>query len=289
MSRFKNSWQQIRRSPFQSLAAILTMLVTFFAISVFGFLLIGFSSIINYFETRPEVTAFLKDDVKQEEVEAIKKELSETQLIKQIRYVSKEEALKIYQEENKNNPLLLEMVTAEFLPASLEIAANTPQDLEKLAKILEGEKDSIEEVIFQKDLVSSLTKWTDLLRKIGVAVIGLLGIMATLITSVIISMKITARREQIEVERLLGADSFYIQAPFLLEGMFYGVFGCLIGFGLAFGLFIYLKPQLETFFAGVGFLPFSEYFWLALLGIELFAGILIGSFSSLVAVKKHLK
>ena len=122
-------WQHLRRNPHQSLAAIVVMLSNFLLITAVVFTLLGLSSVLRFLKTRPEVTAFLKDEVKKEQIDSLLAELKSKEEIKEVRFVSKEQALEIYRQDFSDNPLLLEMVTAEVLPASIEISAQTPEAL----------------------------------------------------------------------------------------------------------------------------------------------------------------
>jgi cell division transport system permease protein len=117
MKTFKTTWRNVRRSPYQAFAAVFVMTLTFLFISFFAFLLFGSSKAISYFESRPQVTAFFKNEVKQIDIDNLKKELSATNKIADIKFVSKEDALKICRDQNKNDSLLLELVTAHILPA----------------------------------------------------------------------------------------------------------------------------------------------------------------------------
>ncbi|MGB9707098.1 MAG: cell division protein FtsX [Microgenomates group bacterium] len=284
----KTAWTHIRRSPYQALAAMGIMMLTFFLSSVVVLVAAGSQAILRFFETRPQVTAFFKDEVKPEEVERLKEKLSQTGKVKTLKYVSKEEALEIYREQNKSDPLLLEMVTANILPASLEVSTTDIAYLGEVAQILRQEP-GVEEVIFQEDVVKTLKTWTDAIRKIGAVLIGFLGLISFLIVLIITGMKVALRKEEIEILQLIGATNWYIRAPFVLEGIFYGVEGAVLGWGLAFLLLMYSTPVLVDFFAGIPLLPVPLLFMVAILGIEILVGILIGSLGSLFAVKKYLK
>src|SRR5258708_7175617 len=102
MAHMKTTWHHVRRSPYQALAAILIMMVTFFAVSVFTFLILGSTKIINYFESKPQVTAFFKDEAKQQDIDALKTQIQSTGKIASTKFVSKQDALKIYKEQNRN-------------------------------------------------------------------------------------------------------------------------------------------------------------------------------------------
>ena len=102
-------------------------------------------------------------------------------------------------------------------------------------------------------------------------------------------MKVALRKEEVEILRLIGAGSWYIRAPFIFEGIFYGITGAILGWGTAFLLLLYTTPFLVNFLAGIPILPVSIVFMLIILGAELIAGILIGSFGSFLAVRRYLK
>lgn len=285
---FKTAWKHIRRSPYQALSAILIMFLTFFMATVFVLTASGFQIVLRYFETRPQVTAFFKDEVTLQQVDILRAKLAQTGKIKEMKYISKEEALTIYREQNKNDPLLLEMVTANILPASLEVATIDIAYLEEVAQILRNEP-GVEEVIFQEDVVKSLYRWTNTIRKIGIGLIGILGMVSLLVVLVIIGMKITLRRGEIEILQLIGASHWYIRAPFVLEGIFYGVVGAILAWGIAYLLLLYSTPFLVEFLSGIPILPVPVLFMLMILGAEILVGMIIGFFGSLLAVKRYLK
>lgn len=284
----RTAWTHVRRSPYQALAAIGIMMLTFFLASVTVFVAAGSQTLLRYFETRPQVTAFFKDEVKMEQVDNLKEKLNQTGKVKQIKYVSKEEALAIYREQNKADPLLLEMVTANILPASLEVSTTDISYLGEVAQILRQEPE-VEEVIFQEDVVKALKSWTDTLRKIGAALIAFLGLVSFLIVLIIIGMKVALRKDEIEILQLIGATNWHIRTPFIFEGIFYGAMGAVLGWGLAFLLFLYSTPFLVEFLAGTPLLPVPLLFMFGVLGGEILVGVLIGSLGSLLAVKRYLK
>lgn len=284
----KHTWHRIRRAPYQALAAVSIMVLTFFVATLTVLVAAGSDKILRYFETRPQITTFFKDEVKTEEIDSLKAKLNQTGKIKEIRFVSKEEALSIYKEQNKTDPLLLEMVTANILPASLEISTTNISFLPEIAQILKVEP-TIEEVIFQEDVVKSLKNWTDAVRKIGIGLTGFLGLVSFLIILIIIGMKIALRKDEIEILRLVGANNWYIRAPFILEGIFYGSLGAFLAWGLSLILILYSTPLLVNFLAGISLFPIPILFLLTILGVEIMLGIILGTLGSLWAVRRYLK
>lgn len=285
---FKTAWMHIRRSPYQALAAVAVMVLTFFVASMTILVAAGSQAVLRYFETRPQVTAFFKNEVGLEEVDVLRAKLAETGKVKEARYVSKQQALAIYREQNKNDPLLLEMVTADILPASLEVATTDLVYLQEIAQLL-SEEATVEEVIFQEDIVASLKRWTTTLRKIGLILIGFLALVSFLIILIIVSMKVSVKRSEIKILGLIGATRGYIKIPFVLEGMIYGMTGAFLAWGTVFLILLYATPLLVDFFVGIPVLPVPFLFMLVVLTGELLVGALIGSLGGLLAVKRYLK
>ena len=288
MKLFKATWQHIRRSPYQAMAAIAIMTLTLFVSGVFFLTAAGSSAILSYFESKPQITAFFTDEKKEAEIKTLEEKLQSTNQVASLKYVSKEEALAIYKEQNKNDPILLEMVTANILPASLEVSAKEAKVLGDLAKILQAEP-GIQEVIYQKDVVDNLIAWTDAIRKIGIVFVGFLTLISLLIILTVIGMKIGLKKEEIEILKLIGASNWYIRLPFLLEGALYGLLAGLIAWFICLGLVLYINPQLSSFLVGIPVFSISPLFMLAFLGGLVLAGSLVGIFGSLMAVWRYLK
>lgn len=284
----KTTWQHMRRSPYQALAAVAIMLLTFLAVSVFAFLTLGSSQIISYFESKPQVTAFFHDDAKQADIDSLSQQLKQSGEIASIKFVSKAEALKIYQQQNKSDPLLLDLVTADILPASLEISTYNIQDLPSVSDSLK-KNPIVQEVVFQKDVVSTLTTWTNAIRILGVVLIGVLSGVSIFIMATIIGIKISQKREEIEVMQLLGATKSYISWPFILEGVLYGLFGTFVGWLISSVALLVVTPFLEEFLRGIPVLPVPWFVFAALLIGEIVLAVILGTFASILAVRRYIK
>jgi len=288
MKTFKATWRNIRRSPYQAFAAVFVMALTFLFISFFTFLLFGSTKAISFFESRPQVTAFFRQEVKQVDIDSLKDDLIATNKVADLKFVSKQDALNIYKEQNKDDPLLLELVTADILPASLEISTLKIEDLSEINKQLSG-SSLVSEVIFQKDVVSVLTSWTNALRSIGISLIIVLSLVSVFIMVIIIGVKISQKKEDIEIMRLIGSGSWYIRWPFIFEGVIYGVVGAILGWSISAGALWYTTPMLSSFLKGMPIFPIPIAFLLGLLGVEIMVAIILGTVSSFLAVLRYLK
>lgn len=288
MRHLKTTWKHIRRSPYQAFAAVFIMAQTFFVLTFFAFLIFGSSRIIAYFESVPQVTAFFKDEAKQDQIDALRTQLMDTQKVSKIEFSSKQDAFKKYKELFKDDPLSLELVNADILPPSFGVSTGKIDDLTVIADVL-TKAPIVERVVFQKDLVGNLAAWTSALRKVGVALSVVLALDAIFLMVIIIGIKISQKKDEIEIVRLIGATSWYIRWPFIYEGIFYGVVGAFLGWLLGIGLFWYATPFLSALLKGVPFLPLPTIFFAQLFGMEIILAIFLGFISSFFAVLRYLK
>lgn len=289
MSALSTSWKHIRRSPYQAIAAIFIMAQTFFVISVFTFLFIGSIIIIRYFESLPQLRAFFKDEAKQEQIQSLENEINNTGKVKTITFIDKQAAFKRYKELFKDDPLMLELVTPDILPSSFEITTNNLLDQESLAQQLKR-STIVSEVDFPKDAVEGFARVTNMLKQLGGIISIVLALDSVFLIMLIISMKISQKKEEVEVLRLLSASNWYIRWPFIYEGMFYGIIGAVIGWILATGGLLYIEPILKSQLpAGIPLFPVPILFLLWVLGAELLIAIILGAFSSILASIKYLK
>ncbi len=297
MGVLTTTWKHVRRSPYQAIAAVLTMFLTLLLSGIF-FLTSGTSVLIlHHFEGKPQITVFFKDEATSENVTQLQSQLEATGKTSNIRFISQEDALEIYKEQNKEDPLLLEMVTADILPASLEISAVEPKFLAELEPVI-AEVTFVEEVVYQRDIVETLINWTNATRLVVGALAILLAVDAILILIITTSMKIAIRREEIEILRLVGASRWYIRLPFIWEAGLFGLLGAVMGWAVITSVVLYIRPVLLTFLGVIPEIslmlsnPMGTLFILSslgLLGILTFVGFFLGAFGSFIAVNRYLK
>lgn len=290
MNFFNFVKKNIRRTPYQALAASMVMFLTFLALTIFLLLAFGSQQILHFYESKPQAIAFFKDGVTDNDIKAIENALSQTGEVTKFKYVSKDEALQIYKDRNKNNPMLLELVTANILPASLEISTQTLEDLKSIAEIVKREP-VVEEVVFPEDVVASLTQATRFIRVTGGSLVAFLIVFSTLIIILVIGFKIRIKRDEIEIMKLLGASSWFIRIPYLLEGIIYSLSGALLGWICSFGILWYFSPLIQGNLgeASQYLFPISPLFVLAVLLLEIVVAILVGGLGSLAAVRRYLR
>lgn len=283
-----DSLKNMRRSPYQTVAALLVLTQTFFIGYIFVLLMISSELILRYFESQPQITAFFSADTEDQKVLEAKAQLEQKSYIKSVTVITKTDALELYQQENADDPLLMQLVTADILPASIEVSTHDIQSLPTLEQDLK-QLPGIDEVVFEKSIADTLSLWTESLRKVGVGLLTILSFTSTLLVIVITSMKISAKRYAIKTMQLLGASRWYIKAPFFFEGVFYGLFGAFFGWVGVFTLLMYLTPWLLQFMGDIPLLPIPTQYMFALLAGGTGFGVLIGSLASLFSAQRFLK
>jgi len=287
MKSLKTALINIRRMPYKSLIAISMITLTFFVAYSFSMLMIGSQAILNFFETRPTIIAFFQIRIEDNEVNEIASKLNELDYVESIKVVSKEEALTYYQ-ERQQNPLLLELVTADILPASIEISTTDPDFLPQIEQEL-IKFEQIEEVVLQREVVDQLSVWTSSLRRVGIVIIATLLLLTFFVITGTISFKIGNQSKFVNILRIIGASSGYIITPYVYEGFIYGFLGATLGWGIMYACFLYLMPWLTSFVGQIITLPPSLEFLAIQVGSGLTLGLFFGGFASIIASKKLIK
>ncbi len=284
-SAFGQALRSIRRSPYQAAAATLILFLTFFIGYSLMYFMLGSYKVLQFFESRPQVTAFFQQATTQTTLETYAQQLRSDGSVKSVKIVSQEEALEIYRQQSGNDPTLLELVTADILPPSLEVST---YDLDSLAGVAQklSQLNGIDEVVYQEDVVDSLRYWTDLLRRIGIGILTVFTVTSLLVILVITSIRIASKKTEIRIMRLMGATKWYIQRPFIVEGILYGILGSLLAWAAVSVSLLYASPTLQQFFGEVQLVPVPWQIQAAVLGGGLLVGAILGSAASLISTRR---
>ena len=292
------AWTHIRRSPFQALAALFVLSITFFVITFLSVVTYSSGQVLRYFETRPQVIAFLEDEVSVESISALQNKLDSDERVDEVVFISKEKALEIYKKATADNPLLSELVSPSIFPASLEISLN---DLSFAQDVIDEVKNNeiVNQVGFTAslggedtlgDVVGRLRTITWYLRIGGGTFALLLASTSFLVLIIIISMRMTTRRGEIEILKLIGATPAFIRNPIILEALIYTTFGVLVGWLVTLIVVLYATPSLISYFGEIPILPRDTVQLLSIFGIillsELFIGLFLALTGSILAVSR---
>lgn len=297
----KTAFDYIKRSPFQAIAALFVLSLTFFVATTMTILMYASGQSLKYFETRPQIISFLKGDAKGDAISALQNKLTLDSRIKDVKYVPKEQALEIYKKATEDNPLLAELVSPSIFPASLEFSVT---DLSLAQDVIDEVKSEavVDTVGFTANLggeeglgdaVKRLKTISYYIKLGGGVFVGVLGLTSFLVLLVIISMRMATRRSEVEILSLIGATKGFIKSPIILESLIYATLGVFLGWIISFIIWLYISPSVVSYFGQIPVLPKNpvDFFLLftAILGVELLVGFIIALTGSLIAVKRSLK
>jgi cell division transport system permease protein len=297
----KNGLVSFGRNIWLAIAAIAMMAIT---LTILLFAVIAnatFSHSINDITSRIDVSVYLKDEVSQQQRDDLIVQLQSINNVASVEYVSKEQALKIYREQNADNPDLLAAIseTTNPLPASLSLKPKDPNQLQTIKDFLDKpeiaslQSDPTSYSGDRKAAIDKITSATHFFEQAGIAGIVVFIIISMLIIFNTIRMAIFNRRDELVIMRLLGAKPWYIRGPFIVETMLYGVVAAAISLMIVGSLFAVASSTLQASSLGLLDIGYSSNFFsdhLALVLImQLGTGIIIGAASSIVATRRYLK
>lgn len=289
------------RNAWLAIAAMAVMVVTL-TIVLFSLLANNtFSHTIEQITDKIDVSVYLKDTVTPEQRADLIDDIKRLPNVERTTFVSKEEVLKRYVEDNAGNAELLSAVsqTDNPLPATIQIK---PRDLNKLEdiktyltqkEVAELQSDEPSYSGDRKEAIDKITHATNIMQRAGVVAVLVFALISVLIIFNTIQMAIFNRRDELTIMRLLGASTWYIRGPFVVESIIYGIISALASVGLIHAMFVASRSTLEATSLGLLDINYSaEYFRLhfwELLLLQLGVGILIGAASSVVATRRYLK
>jgi len=290
----------IRRAPYQSLATFSNLFFTLFLSLIILFSLTFIYGLLGYIESRPQVTVYFKADTAESAIFKMRDDLIASGKVSSAKYISKTDAFKIYKDLNKDNPLLLEMVSADILPPSLEIYAVQPSYLPQIAEFLKN-KPGVDEVNFQRAIIERLINLTNIIRKSTLVFFAFLTFNAIITLLTIGHFKIALKKDEIELLRYLGASQWYIKKPFIGEAVFFALASTGLIYLIFLGIIFYLQPFISSYMNGVSGLgidfrifqltvwPLNLAYLAGLYIITVLFGIVISVVATLFATQKYIK
>lgn len=290
---FRNAWL--------AAAAIAVMVVTL-TIVLFSWLsTTTFNNTISQITDKIDISVYLADSVTNEQLGELLSDLRALPNVENLEYLDKDAALERYKEQNAGNQELLNAIsqTDNPLPATIQIA---PRDLDRVEEIrtyliqpdietLQSDPPSYSGE--RKEAIDEITHATNILQRAGILAVLVFALITVLIIFNTIQMAIFNRREELQIMRLLGAGTWYIRGPFVVEAIMYGVIAALLSVLFIHLIFALSSSALQASSLGLLDISYSskyfyDHFWWLLAG-QLAVGIFIGAGSSIIATKRYLK
>ena len=288
--------KNIGRNKMFSLASIATMSACIFVFGLFFAIIMNFQHIVHKAEESVAITVFFDDDATQGQIDSIGEKLKEQNGVREVNYVSAEEAWESFQKEyfgdnaseaaegfKDDNPL----ANSDNYEVYLD-DVSVQSDLVAYAESLSG----VQKVQKSEVVANTLTSVNRLVWYASVVLIGILLAISVFLISNTVTMGIAVRREEIAIMKYLGATDFFVRAPFLIEGMLIGLIGSLIPVCALKVLYEKVISFMTTEFTSLSrfmtFLPAGEIFKV-LIPISLIIGLGIGFIGSYLTLIKHIR
>jgi cell division transport system permease protein len=289
------------RNASLAVAAMAVMVVT---LTIILFSLVTnatFAHTIQQITDKIDISVYIKDDVSEADGKALVKQLETLPNVKSATYLSKEDVLKRYTQQNAGNTDLLSAInsTSNPLPATILVKPrdlNRIQDIKTFLSKEDIKKLQSDEPSYsgdRKEAIDKITHATNVLQRIGIVAVVTFTVISALIIFNTIQMAIFNRRDEIQIMRLLGASINYIRGPFIVESIIYGILSATISVLIINSAFIASSSALQASSLGLLDIGYaSDYFsshFLWFLTLQLAIGIIIGAASSAIATKRYLK
>ncbi len=293
----KSAFTSFYRNGWLSVAA--TGIVTFslVLVSIFALLMLLGTNVITAIQEKIDVEVFFNEDAKVADILTLKEQVEKHPNAAAVTYVSKTQALEIYKGQSERNQRLVEQISEEEnpLPASIQIKAKNPDDLDAFNPVLES--DFAEPLVASRsdkenrEIIQRLQRIVSFIRNVGLFISLVVLTFAVLVVFNTIRITIFSRREEIEIMRLVGASNAYIRGPFVLEGAFYGIIGTGIALLVVYLIVLAFGPALSSYLSDINE-DVPAYFRANLpliVAVQLATGIGVGVLSSYIAIRRHLR
>ncbi len=286
------------RNKGTSIAAIFILAITTLLVTML-FLLQGASSfLVSTVQDKIDIAAYFKSDTAEANILSAKDEIiKDAPGIKSIDYISKDQALANFTEKNKGNDVLNKALSEvggnPFLP-SLNITTNgDPAEYEQINAILQSDKYNalIDKVDFsqKKDTIEKVFSITSNINKFGI----ILGIILTLIAISVVfntlKLVIDNSKDEINTMTIVGASSWFVRAPFILEGAIFGVISFVLCLIATLFLSYSVSGGIEAILPGFNMFDYFISHIFLIMFIQILCGVGLGVVSSFIVVTKYLK
>ncbi len=294
---FMNFW----RNSTVSLASVFMMMVT---LSVIGFIFLGGAVLNNSLDAlrdKVDISVTFVPTAGEDDILDIKRSLEGLSEVSLVTYTTREEALESFKARHANDQSILTALNElndNPLGAALDIKAKDPSQYQSIAEFLESSSalsssgvTIVDHVNYYQNKVA-IDKLTGIIKsadKLGFAISIAFILLSILIALNTIRLTIYIAREEISVMRLVGASNAYIQGPFVVVGIIYGLVGAITALILFLPVTYWIGGATENFFIGLNLFNYYVRNFPEIFLILTGSGVLVGAVSSLLAVRKYLR
>jgi len=283
---FRETLQGLKRNGLIAFAAVSTSFIALFLVGSTLLVSSEVNLLIDFTTRDVEVSVFLQKTIPPAQQEHISSLLAHMPQVKSVTYESQQDAYQNFKRLFASQPALVQYVGPDALPASFQVKLKNPEEFSVVAAQLQGQP-GIDKIRDNREILKRLFAVIHVFR-VGVLAVALIMLLsAAALIGNTVRMAVFARRKEIGIMRLVGATSWHIRVPFLIEGLIEG----LLGAGAAIlGLFIMKLAFIDPLRGKLGFLPLvgSPDIVYAVPRL-LILSVLVSAVASLVAMRRFLE
>lgn len=293
---FDVGWTNFKRNSYLSMGTTGVMVLVLFLFS--GLMSLNYlaSQVVSGLEEKVDVSVYFKSDASEGEINKVKGDLESLGTVKNVEYVSKDQALNEFKERHAGDTLVQDSL-AELdenpLQASLNVKARDSAEYASIVTFLEGNKfrSLVDKINFYENeqVIQRVLAISGGLRNWGFLLTMALALIAVLVTFNTVRLTIYSQKQEIEIMRLVGGSNWHIKAPYLVEGGLYGALAAGIVVVAFYPVAFFISPKIETLMPGVSLISYFVSNVFQFVPLIFFIGILLGVTSSFVAIRRFLK
>lgn len=272
-----------RRAKLAMVAAVFTICISLLLLSFFTILLVNANSVIEGLRNKVELEIFLADHLTKEETDTLRSSVAALEGVRDVRYISKEEAAEIFRLEFGED--IRKVLDFNPLPASFKVFLRDgyktvagAESVYQSAKELKG----VEDVIYRKSLLEMLDKRARTFLWLALGIGAFIAISAIFLVANTIRLAIYAKRKIIQTMKLIGATRMFIRIPFILEGLVQGLIGGILAAAVVFAALRYLEQFLSVQLSDLVLVDQTTY------GLIIAVGCLLGILGSVLSIRRFI-
>ena len=281
---YKEAIRGFSNAKLSTFASVITITLSLILIAIYFLFTVNSNRIIKNIKDKVEIEVFLTDDIKTDDLNAVKEKLRSFGGVKNITYVSKDEAAKIFSEEFGSD--MLDIYEYNPLPASFKINLyDEYKTIDRINKI-KSQITNIPQIIdtqFPEKNLELIESKTSGFLFINLVIMVIITISSIFLVSNTIRLIISSRSKIIETFKLLGAKRSFIMIPFLIEGFIQGLVGSLLAISALYLFLTVFVAKFESTDLHIELLGTDIALYIILIGVSL------GIAGSYFSVFKYLK
>lgn len=290
MYAFRQTIKQVKRNKGMAFTSVFTIAAMLIILGIFMMIIVNINTAAEVVkQDYNNIEIFFKDSVKTDDILKLQKEIAKWKEVDEVKFRSKDDALKILKKRWGENGYLLNGLASNPLPNSLVLTVDKIEKSDAVAKKAE-KVAGVEDVKYYQDTIKKLVSATRGFQIATVVIMAFLIVIATVVVSNTIKLTVFNRSDEIVIMKYVGATNWFIRAPFLLEGILIGIVSSLLASGIVMLIYKSISKAigdkvlaiLSTPMVPAGFLSVN------IILIFLALGVSIGAWGSIISMRRFL-